>query len=336
LGAERNVAEHGAKPASLGDVARRITSRTTDLLAISIVLVASLTLGRQILHWWHADPPSSPTAAIEPELAGPAWDDELQPLSLEFGDLPLALTRQVVLGDQESAVEALVRHCQTAAEMAVCPSREPDDAEQRLLEKIAGLTPVERSVEKSLADKIGDWQVYIVDEQFTLVAAVRRFADGGATVSPADGQAKRLRHKSDGSKGTAREVNRLVCWGIAMPAREKAWTLYVFRESPTGSTSPSGRSNVPLPPGAYRNMSLRDERGGLLVGFSGSGSAAAWMKFYDDWFGRQAWSKTDKWSTGSESWSARFSNPDAPSAGHVEIRFAADQNGILTGLLQSL
>lgn len=277
-------------------------------MAICIVLVASLTLGRQILHWWHAEPPS-PTAALDAEIPGPAWDDELQPLSLEFGDLPLALTRQMVIGDQQAAVESLVRHCQAAAEAADCPSRALDDAERRLLDKIAALTAVERSD----VDTGGDWQVYVVDERFTLVAAVRRFPDG--------------------SKETASGVIRLVCWGIAMPAREKAWTLFLFRETPTKGTSPSGLPNVPLPPGASRNLSVRDERGGLVLGFSGSGSAQIWMKFYDDWFLRQGWSKTDKWSTGTEAWSARFSNPKAPGAGYVEIRFAEDSHGELTGLL---
>jgi hypothetical protein len=351
---ERNVpiADRGAKHSSLGDVARRISSRTTDLVAISIVLVASLTLGRQILHWWHAEP-SSPTAAVGPDLAGPAWDDETQPVSLEFGDLPMALTRQLVKGDQQVAIEALVRHCRGVAESAACPAREPDDAERRLLEKLSGLTPVEGSAEKSDADSVaekpGDWQVYIVDERFTMVAAVRRFPDHGAGVWPADGQAGRLHHNDaegqerrlhhkpalpDGQKETARGGARLVCWGMAMPVGERAWTLYLFRESSTGSPSPSGLPNVPLPPGANRNLSVRDERGGLVLGFYGSGSAPNWMKFYDDWFARQGWSKTDKWSTGAEAWSARFTPQQVSQAGSVEIRFAADHDGEMTGLLQ--
>ena len=307
-----------AKPSSLGDVARHISSRTTDLVAISIVLVASLTLGRQILHWWHAEAPSSPAAAIEPALAGPAWDDETQPLSLEFGDLTMALTRQLVKGDQDVATEALVRPCREAAETAVCPSRGPNDAERLLLEKLSSLTPVEESTEKSdtdaAAEKTGGWQVYVVDERFLMVAAVRWFPDD--------------------PKETARGGLRLVCWGMAMPAGERAWTLYMFWESSSASSSPSGLANVPLPPGAHRNLSVRDERGGLVLGFYGSGSAQKWMKFYDDWFARQGWSKREKWSTGAEAWSARFAPSQVSREGWVEIRFAADHDGNLTGLLQ--
>jgi hypothetical protein len=191
-----------------------------------------------------------------------------------------------------------------------------------------------------VAEKPGAWQVYVVDERFTLVAAVRQFDDSHADLSPADGQAdpgapgdhKSARHGE--SKETARGVERLVCWGLAMPARENAWTLYVFRESAVASKSQSGLPSVPLPQGAQRNLSIRDERGGQLLGFSGSGSAQIWMEFYDDWFARQGWSKTDKWSTGAEAWSARFTPPSASQAGWIEIRIAADRNGDLTGLIQ--
>jgi hypothetical protein len=283
------------------------------LLAISIVLVASLTLGRQILHWWHAAPPA-PTAAVESELAGPAWDDELQPLSLEFGDLPLALTRQVVIGERSAAIDALVRHCQSSAAAAECPPHEPDAAELQLLAKIAGLTPVVQPVARGPGtEKPSDWRVYVVDERFTLVAAVRRF--------------------SQGPQQTASEGSRLVCWGIAMPAREHAWTLFVFRGAVAGSSSSAGRLDVPLPPGAQRNLSFRDERGGSLIGFSGSGSPQVWMAFYDDWFSTRGWSNSGTWSSGAESWSARFSKPGVPGAAFVEIRFAADGKGTLTGIL---
>ena len=51
-------------PVGLGDVARRMISRTTDLIAIGIVVVASLSLGRQVLVWWHTAPPTRAAAEI--------------------------------------------------------------------------------------------------------------------------------------------------------------------------------------------------------------------------------------------------------------------------------
>jgi hypothetical protein len=81
-------------------------------------------------------------------------------------------------------------------------------------------------------------------------------------------------------------------------------------------------------------LSLRDEKGGALIGFSGHGSAKIWMTFYDDWFRGHGWSPTDKWSIGAAAWSASFRRPQDPEVHRVEIRFAADENGELTGLIQ--
>jgi hypothetical protein len=81
-------------------------------------------------------------------------------------------------------------------------------------------------------------------------------------------------------------------------------------------------------------LSLRDDRGGELIGFSGSGSAKIWMTFYDEWFRGQGWSPTDKWSVGAAAWSASFRRPQDSEAHRVEIRFAADDNGELAGLIQ--
>src|SRR5262245_3978280 len=69
----------GKPPTGFGDIARRMTSRTTDLIAIAIVAVASLTFGRQILHWWHTPPSASPATGEAP-LPRRALDEELQPI----------------------------------------------------------------------------------------------------------------------------------------------------------------------------------------------------------------------------------------------------------------
>ena len=287
------------RPAGFRDLARRMTSRTTDLIAIGIVLVASLTLGRQVHEWWHAAPPA---AGVASPAGGrqPGWEDDLQPVALEFGDLPLAMTRQVVLGEREAAIAALVRHCAAAAKACLGPWRAPDATEEQLLAKTSGLTPADQEAEV--------WQVYTIDERFPLVAAVRRFA--------------------------ASEAPRLVCWGLAMSAGNKAWNLYVFHGARAAQPASSGLHDVPLPPHARRNLSLRDERGGAFIGFSGDGTPQAWVKFYDDWFATAGWSSGTGWLDGAEAWSARFHKPDAPEAGRVEIQFAVGGRRELTGLLQ--
>ena len=305
---EPGTAEGGRTATStpgFGQVARRMTSRTTDLIAIGLVIAASLSFGRQILQWWHAAPPPAPTAAAAP-ASSPPWENPLQPVSLEFGDLPLSMTRQTVIGDGGAAVEALVRHCERSAAGARSPWRDWDAAEQQLLARTEGLTPV--------AEQSEVWQVYVIDRDFPMVAAVRRFVSS--------------------EKEAARGRPRLVCWGMAMPAGEGAWNLFVFQGDVAGNSLPTGLPAVPLPREASRNLSLRDERGGMLVGFSGKGSPAEWTEFYDDWFGAQGWSSEDGWMSAGGAWSARFRKPDAPAAGRVEIQFAEGAKNELTGLLQ--
>ena len=291
------------RPAGFAQVARRMTSRTTDLIAIGLVVAASLTFGRQVLQWWHAAP--SPTTTAAP-ASQPPWEDPLQPVALEFGDLPLSMTRQTVVGDADAAVAALVRHCERGAAAARSPWRDWDAAERQLLARTEGLTPV--------AEEAGVWQVYVIDRQFPMAAGVRRFASG--------------------ANEAARGHPRLVCWGMAMPAGESAWKLFLFQGAVQGHPVPTGLPEVPLPPDGQRSLSLRDERGGMLVGFSGKGSPPQWIQFYDDWFAERGWSAEEGWLSAGGAWSARFRKPGVPEAGRVEIQFAEAANRELTGLLQ--
>jgi len=295
-----------AGPVGFGDVARRITSRTTDFLAISIVLVATLTLGRQIFVWWHVAPPSESAA----QQAGPpqaAWEGDQQPVALEFGDLPVSVTRQIISGEPAAVVAALVRNCEIATRAAERPLRERDETEDRLLERLANSKPA--------AEESGTWQVHVVDDRFLLVAGLRRLPDGQS------GEA-------------ARSEWRLVCWGIGMPAGPEVWTTFVMQGTGGASSSRGGALDVPIPPDSRRSLSLKDERGAALVGFSGAGEPDRWMQFYDRWFAGRGWTSSDGWSVGQDVWSARFAGPGESDRERVELRFARDRRGELAGLWQ--
>jgi hypothetical protein len=216
------------------------------------------------------------------------------------------MTRQVIEGDRKATIDTLIGHCRQAVIATRRPWRESDKAEERLLEKTVGLTPV--------AEEPGVWQVFVLDERFPMVAAMRRFASG-----PND---------------AARGLPRLVCWGMAMPAGENIWNAYVFQGAHQGDPAATGLPEIPLPPGSRRNLSLRDEHGGALVGFSGSGSAPQWMNHFDDWFIAQGWLNGEGWRTGDGSWSARYHKQVSPTAARVEIHFAEDLRREFTGLIQ--
>ncbi len=302
----QNVQESSGKPpAGFGDIARKMTSRTTDLIAIGIVVVGSLTLGRQVLVWWHAAPPTRAAAEMSART-GPVWEDPSQPLSLEFGDVALAMTRQVVVGERDATIATLVQHCKTAAKRALQPWRERDAAEDRLLARIESLRPV--------AEETDVWQVYIFDERLPMTAAIRRFA-----AAPGD---------------AASGGPRLVCWAMAMPAGKGAWNLYVFEGTTNGRSAPADRADVPLPPGARRNLSLRDEQGSSIIGFSGKDDVGEWIRFYDNWFADRGWSSDEGWLKSTTARSARFEKRGGAAGGIAEIQFARDGSGELSGLLQ--
>lgn len=295
-----------ARPVGFGDVAKRITSRTTDFLAICIVLVATLTTGRQIFVWWHVVPPSE-SAAQSTEPGKSAWEADQQPVALEFGDLPVSVTRQIVSGEPAAVLAALVRNCETATRVADHPLRERDETEDHLLERLADSRPA--------AEESGTWQVHVVDDRFLLVAGLRRLPGGQ-------------------SGDAARSEWRLVCWGIGMPAGAQTWTTFVMRGTGGPSSVGGGTLDVPIPPDSRRSLSLKDERGAALVGFSGTGEPDRWMQFYDRWFTSRGWTLSDGWSVGQEVWSARFAAPGSSDRERVEIRFARDRRGELAGLWQ--
>jgi hypothetical protein len=294
------------KSVGFADVARRITSRTTDFLAVCIVLVASLTLGRQIVVWWHTAPPAE-SAAKRIDSAPAAWEDEKLPVALEFGDVPVALTRQVCFGQPSAALGLLVHNCESATRAADRPLRERDETENQLLARLATSKP---AVEKS-----GEWQVHVVDDRFLLVAGLRRLSDSRLAEAAGSGW-------------------RLVCWGLAMPAGEDTWTTFILRGTGGTDSSPGKSREIPIPPDSRRSLSLKDERGAALVGFSGSGDPLRWMQFYDRWFADRDWTSTEGWSSGQDVWSGRFTGPGDSEPERVEIRFARDRRGELTGLWQ--
>src|SRR5687768_4459456 len=94
-------------PGGFAALARRIGGWTGNLLATAIVLVASLVIGRQILHWWREDAPADAerSASADAELPFQAPRD----LRLWTSRGPLSTER--VRGDRLAALAAMRRLC---------------------------------------------------------------------------------------------------------------------------------------------------------------------------------------------------------------------------------
>jgi hypothetical protein len=288
-------------------VARKVTSRTTDLIAIAVVLSASLVFGRQVIVWWRSEPPDA-MALSEPAHAARSWGEGGLPVYLEFGDAHMALTRQRVSGDRDEAHRALVRLCRDALEQTVAPSRPADAAETRFLEKLTGLEPA--------AAEPGVWQIFEIRQAMPLAAAVR-WTEHAA---------------QNGAKPESSPERRLICFGLALPAGEAAWTLYGFQ--PSGTTARMTRPEpVPLPEGARQIMSVRDERGGSLTAFHGSADVEEWKRSFSAWGAAQGIESPDHWVESPPAHTARFELQRGARREIVEVHITVEGRDRLTGLL---
>lgn len=178
-------------PASggFGRLARRIAGWTANLLATALVLVAGLGVGRQVLVWWYESPPAPAAAAATGEQLPPETPAELKMWTSRG---PLTLER--VVGDQDAAVAAMKKQCQRLAQGSELPKgvsqeRDGGPGEQRFLEKLAKMTPVEQTKELDLFVPPGD---------MTMVVAVSR------------GQ------------------RRIAAWSFALEADPATWSCYTF------------------------------------------------------------------------------------------------------------
>lgn len=249
---------------SFGGLADTIRRRTSDLLAIGILVVAALSFGREITGWWDADEPA-PVAATEHAFGSskPGWDVPGRRVELRFGESGLHLHRERIVGDADVAIEQLLVHCATLLSDRELPTDAVDPGEERMLAATTDLEPVRR----------GDgWAIHVVATPMPTAIGVL----------------------GDDSACTTCGGRRAVCWGVLMGADEPGtWTAFWFDRRPTDDESTTTEfTDVVLPTGAKRTMSLRDVTGAGVIGFEGRGDADEWVRSFDE-----AHPPDDGWTT---------------------------------------
>lgn len=287
-------------PPSFGRLAGTLRRRTFDLLAIGIVAVTLLGLGRTLADWWNTDPADLAPASVVDPFAG--WGADGGTLRIGLGDLPCRLLRTHATATVDEAVARAVADCRSIAETGTAPLAPPDEAEANLLRTCAKLAPV--------AESKGEWRVHRATFPVPLLVASRR--------------AERSAGATDGW--------RVLCWGLVLPAGESQWTTYLFDASraPAGASAADVGNAIPakwLPGGAKRTLSLSDGRGRNVLGFEGTGSAAAWTKAFDAKLTAAGWRRIGAWESAGSSWSARYADGSAPDDGterRLQVQFAAD------------
>ncbi len=305
------IARSKDEPAGFARVARQISRRTTDLLAISIIAVAALTVGGRLSQWWATDPQDVLSAG---RLAGSAsgsaspWGGGGAPVSFEFGDRPYRLRKQFVTGERCQATAALRKICREVVAVASVPLQELDANERRLLGEVQQRAPAE--------EQQGIWKIYTFDETLPLVLGTRRFSGDSADEHGKDGAVDRW---------------RVVCWGMAFPGAERRWTLFAFHTP--GHTASPHAGDIELPPGSRRIMSLRAETGEMLIGFDGDGPPQTWIRFFDGWFRENGWRLSGRWKSSGGGWTARYSPANGNRTSRVDVHFGRTDGSRFSGLL---
>jgi hypothetical protein len=267
---------------------RRVAERTTDLLAIAVVVMAGFGLGRQTLRWWGAAEPEP----VRPDAAATEWGADGAPVVVGLGGLPFDIIRRELRADAAEAEQALLALVRDSAVTRF--STPPSADEQALLDHLAARRPEFESP--------GNWQLHRLGGGLPTVFALRPDRRDGA--APA---------------GVAPGPWRLAAWGLLFPARDGAWTLYVVRPAAANAAHrESAAEGLRLPAGCRRLMELSQPGGARWLAFAGSGDATDWMRHFDAVCGEPL---DAEWSRSSLGFGRRFRFRAGGAAGVWQVQF---------------
>ncbi len=280
------VVNNSPKSTSL---ARRIMSWSGNLLATCVIVILGLTFGKQVLHWWHGDPPvvAIETNDLTTDLHG--IGDPQRSHLLAFGDLPLTLDRTVFEGDEAAAMDQLRANCKRVAIASAAKRQKAIPASANLLRRLEEYEPVEQGEGWRIVQNAGP--------VITVVALQMAANEPPEEVASASQRAASVLSWAVGLRGPTTTTET-----ASPPDR---WTLFTCSGQSTTVDSDLGTS-LPIPPECRRTMSVGVSKGGALVGFSGRGTATTSMQFYDRSLAGRGWKQVRTWQRIGGGWHARF------------------------------
>lgn len=265
-------------PGPLGRLAVTMRRRTLDLVAIAILVVAGLTFGSRIAHWWDRDAePVLATGSEDPTLT---WNEPGEPIEIVLGDSDFVLQREILEGETEVVVEQLLDQTLSLAESAPSPEVPPDEAERHLAESAGRLEPSRKS---------DDGQVSVHLSMLPLPTAIGLRRESG----------------SEGDDAPARAV----CWGVLLGGADGTWTAY-WSQRRSATEERASDSTIELPRDATTTLRVLDSKGTGLLGIRGPGTAEQWRNHFDSRFDGEAVRSTG-WAESSGNWTAAFDVIDA-------------------------
>jgi hypothetical protein len=304
-------------PADFGRLARRMADWTTKGVFSALVLVAGLGFGRQVIVWWRSG--DAPQAASTLTDAPLSLADGREPIEIAIGDLSVRLGRQTIEGDLAEAIKALRAAGRGGVVTALPWSPVVDADEQQLLARLAVLKPADVVSSKALTDGT-DACLYEPSPGMPLIVGTRRIGAG-------------LQRSTENA--TALQT-RVVLWGLAAPAGDRLWTLYLF-QSDQPPINGKTQQRVPMPPGCRRLMAFSQQDAETLA-FQGPGACGDYQRYYAAWLAKQRPGADSRWRrSGEGGWHVMIegerSDPSAVAQPSLLIHLAPGPRGGCTGFV---
>jgi hypothetical protein len=300
------------RPGLIG-LGKRIASRTTDLVAVGILLIAGLSMGGSVIRWWNSDPEDltrQATQGVVDRLLPPDWEAGF-PVGIAVGNSSVGMERSELAGPRAEIEQALIEQVTARSIAAATPDSPPDPRETRLVTSLAGQTP-HRMTPAGV-------RVYLTDGPLVWCVGVKPVPTDHPTQNEADVSPPRV-----------------VCWGIAFPSgfELNRWSVWLMWPGGDQQTLPESDWRGVLPDSSACSLALSSPRGHILLAFSGTGSRESWANQVESRFRERGFVLENNWHSGPNGLSGRFVARHADAERIAFVQAGEAVGGTFRGLIQ--
>ena len=267
---KQNVIDIDPVKTSIGFSAtgKKIASRTTDLIAIAIVMIGTLIVAERLMKWWADDGSNDEANQQMAALRSldPRWDINGTPVDIDLGELPYTLHREYVSGDEEYAVGAMSKICTQFVGKSSdieLPQGRILQSEETLLERLSTLKPI--------IENDRNWRLYRSPGLLPSVVVVQ----------PQMELPENSEHDLSGWQ--------VVAWAFAYPFGESNWLSFAFLKSGSDSVSLPELPSIELPRNTQRVLNVRARRAGSMMSFKSPLTANQWAQQMADILKSSGW-----------------------------------------------
>jgi hypothetical protein len=295
-------------PASEKSLGQRLFSRINDLIAISILLFAGISMGGAVIEWWNTSPEDAHTPNLRVAADDITPPDFLNgaPVRIDAGDLNVRMERSEIEGSssqiQRHMIEKLSKYAASVSLLAESPGEE----ELSMLRELEKQQPV-WSDEKGAA-------VFHQDAPLGAYVAVRK-------------------NSTELQKASQFSGRRVVSWGLVVPSGKSRWTAWLFAPRPGGDSPVSSDWRSVLPSGAICNLGLQSKDGQLMLAFSGTGSLDQWKREFGQSLESKKFQQVETWVDQKTCTFAEFESTHGAYRQQLTIHIQDETRGRLRGLM---